>query len=44
MKRKASNVEILLLNGIQDDGCFRNVQKRIEYEAFLETLPEEREV
>ena len=38
MKRKASNVEILLLNGIQDDGSFGATEED-QYEAFLETLP-----
>lgn len=38
MKRKASNVEILLLNGIQDDGSFGTTEED-RYEAFLETLP-----
>ncbi len=38
MKRKASNVEILLLNGIQDDGAFGGTEED-QYEAFLETLP-----
>ena len=38
MKRKASNVEILLLNGIQDDGSFGGTEED-RYEAFLETLP-----
>lgn len=38
MKRKASNVEILLLNGLQDEHPFETTEDE-RYEAFLETLP-----
>lgn len=38
MKRKASNVEILLFNGLKDEHSFGTTEDE-QYETFLETLP-----